>query len=263
VILWYNCGNFGGVGLVKINENIKNLAISLTFTASTIAFTLVYNASFGDNTLLNNDAVELNYESIEEIDEFTDASFDASDEMMSISEYDVLHGYDIKPIIINDNNVEEDEYSGMNVSHEYEDYIKELCSKYADIYNLEYEDLYKAVMTIGDQESNGTWNNDGIVSPTEDYGVFQINIANHESIEEEFGYTTEDLLNDPYKNAEAAIWIISRNMASKFCETEEDIYGMYNGWITWSEKDECIKYVDDCLSRADEYFGNTKVLANR
>ena len=151
------------------------------------------------------------------------------------------------------------DYSGMELSHEYEDYIRSLCEKYAKIYDLDAEKLYQIVLTIGDQESNGTWQTNGIISKTNDYGQFQINEINHKVIEEELGITPEELLNDPYKNAEAAVWLIANIMTNEYCNKDEDIYGMYNGWINWESKQSAIKYVDNCLARNDQYFASGKL----
>ena len=147
-------------------------------------------------------------------------------------------------------------YSGMNLSHEYEDYIRGLCDTYAENYNLNSDELFQNVLVIGDQESDGKWNNNGVISPTNDYGEFQINITNHDIIERKLGYTSEDLLNDQYKNAEAAVWMISNIMCNEYCNNIEDVYGMYNGWINWAEKEDSVKYVDSCLARNDLYFAS-------
>ena len=170
--------------------------------------------------------------------------------------------FDLNKISITDSNVmallkeETNTYSGMNLTHEYEEYIKELCINYADEYNLDSDELFKNVLVIGDQESDGKWNNNGVVSPTEDYGVFQINIVNHKKIEEKLGYTTEELLNDQYKNADAAVWIIANIMVNDYCKNDADIYGMYNGWINWENYDSSVEYVDNCLARNDMYFAS-------
>ncbi len=170
-------------------------------------------------------------------------------------------------IILRTHDIEESDnlnnYSGMNLSNEYEDYIRNLCDKYALEYDLDQDELFKNVLVIGDQESNGTWNTNGIVSETNDYGQFQINVANHEMIEDKLGITVDELLNDPKKNAEAAIFIIANIMISDYCMTDEDIYGMYNGWINWEEKEDSIKYVDGCLARYNMYFADDDLLVRK
>lgn len=95
--------------------------------------------------------------------------------------------------------IEEYKYSGMKLSHELEDEVKRL----ADIYGIDY----RIVLAIGERESGGNWNNNGVISFSNDYGVFQINECNLEYIKEKLGYSMNDILNDPVKNAEACIYL--------------------------------------------------------
>ena len=236
-------------------DKINNLTVNLACFGLGIVLT---TATFTGYDLVNTniDTKDITFESIEaeEVDASTASVTIPTHFDEVITNIEDLDEYKVE---------ENQEYSGMNVSHSFEDYIKELCEKYASKYDLDYDTLYETVMVIGDQESDGKWNNNGVISPTEDYGEFQINITNHQRIEEKFGYTTDDLLNDKYKNAAAAVWIVSNIMTTDYCETAEDAYGMYNGWINWKEKEDCVKYVDGCLARADEYFGEIKYLAKR
>ena len=77
----------------------------------------------------------------------------------------------------------EHEYSGMALDNEFEDYIRELCDEYASQYELDSKKLFESTLVIGDTESNGTWECNGKISSTNDYGEFQINISNHHSLE--------------------------------------------------------------------------------
>lgn len=140
----------------------------------------------------------------------------------------------------------EKSYSGMKLSHELEDRY----SKIAEDYGIPKE----IMLIIGDQESDGKWDNNGVISVTDDYGVFQINKFNHEEIFEEFGYTSDDLRYDPIKNAEAAAFLISRIMKHPKAESLDDIFGMYNGWTGWKDKEISINYVNGCNERLGCYF---------
>ena len=151
-------------------------------------------------------------------------------------------------------------YSGMALDYELEDYIKDRCYEVieSDIYSLDItgDDLFRIMMTIGEKESNGTWDCDGKISKTNDYGQFQINKCNHEIIYENLGYTTEDLLNDRYKNTDAAIYLIcDRILTHPKCKTIDDVFGMYNGWSNWKNISRSVKYSDNCLNIMEEYFG--------
>ena len=153
--------------------------------------------------------------------------------------------------------------SGMALSKDFEDYIRSLCDEYASNYDLDADELFQSTLVIGDQESDGEWNCNGKISATNDYGEFQINISNHAAIKKYLGYTTEELLNDQEKNADAAVWIISNIMVDSHCNSTEDIYGMYNGWISWEQKDTSVEYVESCMERKKAYFGEILYLTKR
>lgn len=137
-------------------------------------------------------------------------------------------------------------YSGMKLSNEYEDQIRQLCE--------EYDVPLEIMLTIGYQESDGKWDNNGKISETNDYGVFQINKGNHASIYETFGYTSDDLQYDPLKNAEVAVYLVSNMIKNDEDITAEEIFGMYNGWKNWRKKERSLMYVDSCFDILCEYF---------
>ena len=157
--------------------------------------------------------------------------------------------------------IAEKEYSGMQLDHDYEDYLYEQCLSYADEYNYDVDELFKIVLTIGEQESDGKWDCDGKVSPTNDYGQFQLNVCNHRSIFKQFGYTSSDLQYDEYKNGEAAIWLVCENiLTNNHCDSIEDVFGMYNGWINWRQKEQSVKYTNSCLKIMENYFSEEEEL---
>ena len=132
---------------------------------------------------------------------------------------------------------------------ELQEYIFEKCE--------EYNVPDYVVMTIIEQESNGTWATNGVVSITNDYGLSQINICNLELIEEVFGYTKDDILNDPYKNIEAAIYLIKNIINKSSINNKIDIknvFGMYNGWSNWESIEDAVKYADSCMNILETKF---------
>ncbi len=140
----------------------------------------------------------------------------------------------------------EKQYSGMNLSNEYEDDIKRL----SEIYNIPYE----VVLTIGYRESGGNWNNNGIISSTNDYGVFQINECNLKHIEQNLGYSKDEILNDPIKNAEACMFLLKDIIKRDDVTTVEEVFGMYNGWVGWETKPLAVTYSSKCCEIMNEYF---------
>lgn len=160
---------------------------------------------------------------------------------------EMLEEYEAKDKVITENN-----YSGMELSNEYEDEIKRL----ANLYSVPYE----IVLTIGYRESSGKWDNNGVVSPTNDYGVFQINECNLEYIEENLGYSEEEILNNPVKNAEACMLILKDILKRDDVTTIEEIFGMYNGWVGWEDKPLAETYSIECCDIINEYFPDFKYI---
>ena len=160
--------------------------------------------------------------------------------------------------IVEEMNNEEKKYSGMALSHEYEDYLKHLCSEYAKNNDSVNEDLlYRVVMTIGYRESAGNWNNSGVVSSTYDVGVFQINKCNFKDAQEKFGFTENDLRYNDEANAIYAVSFIGDIMSRENCNSIEDTYrtyGKYNGGNNWINKKQAVNYAKGCMEIQNEYF---------
>lgn len=157
----------------------------------------------------------------------------------------------IEKIVINEYQqveaiVKRKDYSGMNLSNEFEDEIKRL----AKLYGIPYE----IVLTIGERESAGMWNNNGIISSTNDYGEFQINECNLSYIEENLGFTKTEILNNPVKNAEACIFLLKNIMNRGDVNTVAEVFGMYNGWVGWEKKPLAVIYSDSCCEIINDYF---------
>lgn len=124
-------------------------------------------------------------------------------------------------------------------------YIYEKCN--------EYEVPFDVMTTIGHQESGGTWDTNGVVSYSGDYGQFQINLRwNLGIIEQDLNFTEQDILYNPYKNIEASIYLIKRIMNLYGYTMDnfdyENIFGTYNGWTNWREKEMAIDYAASCMS---------------
>ena len=100
--------------------------------------------------------------------------------------------------------VYEDKYDTCYyLQKDYQDYLRDLCEKY----NVsEYYELFIALMY---HESRFQ---EDIISETNDYGLMQINICNHEWLSKELG--NDDFL-DPYNNMEAGVLILS-NFLNKY-----------------------------------------------
>ena len=156
-------------------------------------------------------------------------------------------------------NKEEKKYSGMDISNEFEDYLKEKCLEYAEKYNLDYDTLYKVIMTIGYRESDGKWDNSGKVSDTKDYGFYQINECNLKDAKESKNYTKDDILYDDYKNADYAIYHVCKIMMLDSCKEEKDIYGIYNGWIDYRKSKSAVNYANACMEIENTFFNNNVI----
>ena len=137
------------------------------------------------------------------------------------------------------------EYSGMALSHEYENYIVEK----AEEYNIPGE----VMLCLGNVETGGTWDCTGVVS-NGNYGNFQINWCNVKQIHDHFHWydtvdeTREALKDDAEKNAEAAIWLVSRILECNHCQTFQTLCMSYNG------SPNRVNYAYACAGIMDKYF---------
>ena len=133
-----------------------------------------------------------------------------------------------------------------NCPKEYQEYIYEMSIKYDIPFNI--------LMAIADNESNGLFDTNGKISEYDDYGFFQINICNHDLIFKELGYDSKDLLNDPYKNIEAASFLVKK-ICNMYKEDDyENIFGTYNGWINWKDKETSRNYAANGIQKINEIY---------
>lgn len=80
---------------------------------------------------------------------------------------------------------------------EYQQYTYDTCKVYG------IEEHYDIVLALMWQESRYDFS---AISPTNDYGIMQINIRNHDKLRDILGF--EDIM-DPYNNIECGIYILS------------------------------------------------------
>lgn len=124
-------------------------------------------------------------------------------------------------------------------------------------YNIPYDILE----TIIHQESGGCWNTNGVISPTNDYGLTQINECNLEKIYNELGYTKEEILYEAPKAIDAQAYLIKQIIdLYGYNDTinYKEVFGTYNGWIKWKNKEISIEYADSCMEILNE--GVEKIL---
>lgn len=124
-------------------------------------------------------------------------------------------------------------------------------------YNIPYDILE----TIIHQESGGCWNTNGVISPTNDYGLTQINECNLEKIYNELGYTKEEILYETSKAIDAQAYLI-KEIIDLYGYNDtinyKEVFGTYNGWIKWKNKEISIEYADSCMEILNE--GVEKIL---
>lgn len=218
----------------KTNTKLKNIKYIATLTTMIAAATFSYKVK--DVATKESDAEWSSQEDVEGFydllkkDAMANISFPSSN--IDVKQDIIFVGYDnMCPI-------------------EYQQYMYEMAKKYDIPFNV--------FMTIVDNETNGLFNANGVISETNDYGFSQINECNHEIIEKELGYTPEDLLNDPYKNIEAAAFLIKRGYLQfpQDYETRsvDNIFGVYNGWINWKEKEGAVIYAQKAMEKYNTIY---------
>lgn len=115
--------------------------------------------------------------------------------------------------------IEKIKYYDIPLETELQDYIRKEC----DEMNVEME-LVLAIMKV---ESD--FNSD-VISDTNDYGLMQINIVNHESLQKKL--SIYDFL-DPYDSARAGIYMLSE---LDWCENDVQRLMCYNMGVTGAKR---------------------------
>ena len=128
----------------------------------------------------------------------------------------------------------------------------------------EYQVPYRYLMTIADVESDGKFDNHGIISSSDDYGVMQINKANIPTLCERLNTTPDSILYDDETNIRASATILKDII--NLCEqkygtvNDEEVYGCYNGWINWREKEISRNYVEKALNLQNTIYNDANMV---
>lgn len=97
-----------------------------------------------------------------------------------------------------------------------------------------------------------------IVSPTNDYGLMQINACNHKELEDKLGIT--DIM-EPYQNIRAGLYML-RGLFEKYDDASRVCMaynlGEYGASVLWDKGIYSTSYSNKILAKADEYASNYK-----
>jgi len=154
-------------------------------------------------------------------------------------------------VILDESVIEEETlYNQPLMDIELQEYMKEISKTY-DI-------PFQVMMTIAHVESGGNFNNNGVISSSDDYGYMQINKVNLEILCEELNVTVDEILNEPRVNIEASAYLL-KNIKDicikKYGEViNEEMYGMYNGWKNWKDKPISLNYVEKAKNAQQEFY---------
>lgn len=135
-----------------------------------------------------------------------------------------------------------------------------LMKKIAEEYNIPFRYL----ITIADVESDGKFNNDGIVSYTKDYGIMQINEMNFNTLCQRLNTTPDMIRYDAETNIRASAEIISDIIS--LCQEkygvvrDEEVYGCYNGWIDWRENEISVDYVAKAMEKQNTIYNDANMV---
>jgi len=91
-------------------------------------------------------------------------------------------------------------YYSVNLTHDLQDYIRDICEQYDVPMSL--------IIAMIDAESGF---DPTVVSRTNDYGLMQINLINHDWLKQQIGVT--DML-DPYQNVMSGVYILSDKLSA-------------------------------------------------
>lgn len=134
-------------------------------------------------------------------------------------------------------------YYSVNLTHDLQDYIRDLCE--------EYDVPMSLIIAMIDTESGF---DSTIVSETNDYGLMQINIINHDWLREKIGVT--DIL-DPYQNVMSGIYILADNLNSNDGDVTKALMsyncGASGARELWDEGIFTTSYTDKIMTLYDSY----------
>ena len=128
----------------------------------------------------------------------------------------------------------------------------------------EYQVPYRYLMTIADVESGGSFDNHGVISDSNDYGMMQINQVNIPTVCERLNTTQENILYDDETNIKACATLLKDII--DLCKqkygtvTDEEVYGCYNGWLDWREKEISRNYVQKALNLQNTVYNDENMI---
>lgn len=142
-----------------------------------------------------------------------------------------------------------DEMKELNFKTSWEIYSE--LNSFIESISQQYSVPFDILTTIIHQESGGNWNTNGVKSYSNDYGLTQINECNLEKIYKELGFTKEEILFESKKAIEAQAFIIKEIFEIYEYDLDNfdyrNVFGTYNGWINWRDKELAINYADSCM----------------
>jgi hypothetical protein len=150
----------------------------------------------------------------------------------------------------------QESYYDIACSTELQDYMMAMGEKYGFPGEI--------LMILLYCESGGNYNTNGVISETNDYGLAQINKCNFKTIYDRLGFTEDEILNNPYKNLEAAALLISDIFAAYDYTSDNfdyaNVFGTYNGWSNWESIESSVNYSNMCMEIKEKYFASSNLV---
>ena len=128
-----------------------------------------------------------------------------------------------------------------------------------------YEIPYQSLITIAHVESDGKFDNHGIVGCTGDVGVMQINPSNFPILFEELGYTPEQIQNDDQANIECAAFLLKdickRNNTRNGYLNMDEVYREYNGGGNFKNIPVTLKYLEKATTAMNQLYNSKNIIS--
>lgn len=140
------------------------------------------------------------------------------------------------------------QYLDVPLDEELQDYIYTLCCAYGT------DEMYELMYAVIKRESQF---DAAAISPTNDYGLMQINIGNHNWLSSELGIV--DFL-DPYENVHAGVYMLS-SLIHKYDYNLNDALMAYNmgeknARKLWGRGVHTTPYAEQILDYYSQFIGN-------
>lgn len=130
--------------------------------------------------------------------------------------------------------------------------------------SVAYDIPYTTLIVAAHVESDGNFNNHGVIGCSGDYGYMQINPCNFLAISESLGYDEQQILYDDKINIECAAFILkdicTRNSYRNGFVNLDEVFQEYNGGGNFKDIPSTLVYLEEASKCLKNYYNSQNLL---